>query len=210
MSPAAITAERTYKALKREVLSGRFTPGAVLSLPLLAREFGTSVSPVRDAMARLSGERILEAHPGGGFQLPALREKDLADLYRWHGHLLGLVLRERRRGWSMPDLTALFDAIDPNDAPGIANASDILFDRIADCSDNAEYATALRAAGDRLHATRIAEAVIPARIGELKAVATATASGSPGATRTAIWSYQRRRLRRIREIVTAAGGTLTA
>jgi DNA-binding GntR family transcriptional regulator len=209
MSPTALTAERIYVALKREILSGRFKPGGPLPLRSLASEFGTSVSPVRDAMARLCGERILETHPGGGFQRPALREKDLRALYGWHAHLLGLILRQRKPGWSMPDLSTLFDTLDPADAPAIADATATLFSRIAECSDNIEHVEALRAADARLQATRLAETDIPDRPAELRAVAAATASGSHSAARAAIWAYQRRRLRRIREIVRAAGGTIT-
>lgn len=209
MSPTALTADRIYTILKREILSGRFKPGSPLPLRSLAREFGTSVSPVRDAMVRLGGQRILETHAGGGFQCPTPRERDLRYLYSWHAHLLGLILRERKPGWSMPDLSTLFDTLDPTDAPAIADAAAILFGRIAECSDNIEHVEALLTADARLHATRIAETDIPDRIDELRAVAAATASGSHRAARAAIWAYQRRRLRRIREIVKAAGGTLT-
>lgn len=207
MSRTAQTAERIYVALKRELSSGRFRPGMPLPLRSLAREFETSVSPVRDAMVRLAGERILEAHPAGGFQRPALREKDLRQLYGWHAHLLGLLLRDRKPGWSISDLSPLFEVLDPADSSAIADATAALFCRIAECSDNVEHVEALRMADARLRAIRISEADIPDRVAELRAVAAATADGNHRAARTAIWAYQRRRLRRIREIVKAAGGT---
>lgn len=206
MSYGSTTVDRVYMLLKREILSGRFRPGSLLPLRSLAGEFGTSVSPVRDAMARLVGERILEVHIGGGCQRPILRERELSDLYSWHAHLMRLVLRDRRSDWIMPNLSDVFDALKPLDACAIADATSILFCRIAECSDNVEHVEAVRAANDRLHATRVAEACIPDRIDELRAVAAATVSGSHGAARAAIWSYQRRRLRRINDIVIAAGG----
>jgi DNA-binding GntR family transcriptional regulator len=208
MSHGSPTFDRVYAVLKREILSGRFKPGSLLPLRSLAGEFGTSVSPVRDAMARLVGERILEVHIGGGFQRPILREKELRDLYSWHTHLMRLVLRDRRREWIMPGLSPMFDALEPLNAQAIADATTILFCRIAECSDNIEHVEAVRTANDRLHATRVAEACVPDRVEELRAVAAATASGSHSAAQAAIWSYQRRRLRRIGDIVAAAGGAI--
>jgi DNA-binding GntR family transcriptional regulator len=199
--------DRVYDALKHETLSGRFKPGALLPLRLLAIEFGTSVSPVRDAMARLVGERILEMHTGGGFQRPLLREKELRDLYSWHTHLMRLVLRDRRPEWTMPDLSQVFDALEPLNAQAIADATSILFCRIAECSDNIEHVEAVRTANDRLHATRVAETDIPDRIEELRAVSAATGGGSQSAARTAIWSYHRRRLRRVGDIATVVTST---
>jgi hypothetical protein len=107
----------------------------------------------------------------------------------------------------MPDLGPLLDVLDPQDASAIASATTTLFCRIAECGQNIEHVEAARAAEARLQAIRMAEADIPDRIGELRLVAIATASGSCRAARAAIWAYQRRRLRRIREIVKAAGGT---
>lgn len=203
MSPGNVTADRVYEALKREILGSRFRPGALLPLHLLGKEFGTSVTPVRVAMARLVGERILESHVGGGFQRPLLLEKDLRDLYSWHAHLMRLVLRDRKHEWVMPDLSPMFDVLEPSDSAAIAEATAVLFCRIGECSGNVEHVAAVKAANDRLHATRIAETGIPDRIEELRAVATATASGSHRTARTAIWSYQRRRVRRIGAILIA-------
>lgn len=205
MSPGNITVDRVYETLKSELLSGRFRPGALLPLRLLAREFGTSVSPVRVAMARLVGERLLQTHAGGGFQRPQLLATDLGNLYSWHAHLMRLVLRNRRPEWTMPDLLPMLDALEPSNSHAVANATAILFGRIAECSDNFEHLEAVRAANDRLHATRIAEVDIPDRIEELLAVAAATASGSHSAARAAIWSYHRRRVRRLSSIIVAAG-----
>ena len=208
MAHGSTTVDRVYAVLKREILSGRFKPGSLLPLRSLGRELGTSVSPVRDAMARLVGERILEVHVGGGFQRPVLRERELRDLYSWHAHLMRLVLRNRSPEWIMPNLSEVFDALEPSNACAIADAATILFCRIAECSGNIEHIEAVRAVNDRLHATRVAETCVPDRVEELRAVAAATASGSHSAAQAAIWSYQRRRLRRIGDIVTTAGGTI--
>jgi DNA-binding GntR family transcriptional regulator len=209
MSPGAVIADHVYENLKRAIIAGRFRPGTALPVPQLARELGTSVSPVRDAMARLCGEKLLAFLPGGGFERPALTEKALQDLHRWHAHLLRLALREKRSGWTL-EPSDDFDILSPTNNVAIAEATATLFCAIAECSNNKEHVDAIRSATDRLHATRLAETDIPDRLEELRMVADAVAHGSSRTARAAIGAYERRRLRRIRKIVLAAGGTIAA
>jgi DNA-binding GntR family transcriptional regulator len=49
-----------YGKLCAMLRDGRFGPGAKLKLRELAEEFGTSLTPVRDALNRLAAERVLE------------------------------------------------------------------------------------------------------------------------------------------------------
>jgi DNA-binding GntR family transcriptional regulator len=49
-----------YGKLRAMLRDGRFGPGAKLKLRDLAQEFGTSLTPVRDALNRLVAERVLE------------------------------------------------------------------------------------------------------------------------------------------------------
>jgi DNA-binding GntR family transcriptional regulator len=68
-SPSPIVARGTgephralliYGELRAMLRDGRFGPGAKLKLRDLAQEFGTSLTPVRDALNRLVAERVLE------------------------------------------------------------------------------------------------------------------------------------------------------
>jgi DNA-binding GntR family transcriptional regulator len=49
-----------YGKLRAMLSDGRFVPGAKLKLRDLAQEFGTSNTPVREALNRLTAERVLE------------------------------------------------------------------------------------------------------------------------------------------------------
>src|SRR3546814_13376697 len=55
-----------------------------------------SATPVRDALHRLSGERIVDSWHQEGFRQPLLTEADLVDLYEWGGMLLALALTGRQ------------------------------------------------------------------------------------------------------------------
>ena len=60
MSPGPIF-ERVYLALKAQVTSGAFAPGDRLEPAALGEALNASITPVRDALHRLVGERIVEA-----------------------------------------------------------------------------------------------------------------------------------------------------
>ena len=94
MSPGA-TMERVYIDLKVRIMSGAYPPGTRLDPRQLARALGASATPVRDALHRLSGERIVDSWHQEGFRQPLLAEADLVELYEWGGMLLALALKGR-------------------------------------------------------------------------------------------------------------------
>lgn len=94
MSPGA-TMERVYLDLKSRVVSGVYPPGTRLDPRQLARSLNASATPVRDALHRLSGERVVDSWHQEGFRQPVMIEADLAELYEWGGMLLAFALRGR-------------------------------------------------------------------------------------------------------------------
>jgi DNA-binding GntR family transcriptional regulator len=53
--------ERTYEALKERILDQTLPAGTRLNIDALSRELGVSSSPIREALARLEGERLVVA-----------------------------------------------------------------------------------------------------------------------------------------------------
>ena len=51
---------------------GRFGAGMPLVVTTLARELGLSPTPVREALARLAGEGVIDHWPGRGYFAPGL------------------------------------------------------------------------------------------------------------------------------------------
>src|SRR3546814_2763447 len=82
-SPA--TSSRVYALLKEAILRGRFAPRTTLIERSLADDYGTSVTPIRNAASQLVGERLLSLHAGGGYEIPNDGVAELSDLYFWHG-----------------------------------------------------------------------------------------------------------------------------
>jgi DNA-binding GntR family transcriptional regulator len=58
--------EQVYEVLREEIVGGKLSPGERLSLSGLAEELGVSVTPVRDALRRLSLDGLVEIQPRRG------------------------------------------------------------------------------------------------------------------------------------------------
>ncbi|EKU72452.1 GntR family transcriptional regulator [Sphingobium yanoikuyae] len=148
------TSERVYDALRRRITQRAYRPGTRLDPSELSEEFGSSVTPVRDALHILIGEGLVATGPGEGFYIPHLDEPALQDLYDWTSDLLSAALRRQRRR-QPPTEQSLDNADDDAATPTAA-----LFSAIARRSDNREHALAMRWANARLHPLRLVEAQI--------------------------------------------------
>ncbi|WP_454884354.1 GntR family transcriptional regulator [Sphingomonas oryzagri] len=204
MSPEAVTAERIHLALKAEMIHGRFLPGIALNVQAIADEYGMSISPVRDGLQRMIGERLLVTRPGGGFECPRLSEDAARDLYFWHEQLLRWAIGSRRRPTGRIDLHDEIVRLDPEDQVGIAAATAELFYRIGEVSGSIEHMLAIRSAGERLHVLRLHETLLENRKPELKRLAALAKGGQVAPLRRAISLYHRRRMRFLGQILNKA------
>ena len=94
-----------HAQLRDALLAGRFEPGTVLTLRSLAESFGTSITPVRDAVTRLVAQGVLQQGPRNSAIVPNLSRKDLADLTVVRCALEGRAAREA--ALQRPDAAAL-------------------------------------------------------------------------------------------------------
>lgn len=62
--------------------------GAPLVVTDVAGDLGLSPTPVREALARLAGEGVIEHRPGRGYFTPSPAVEDIAELYRLHRRLV--------------------------------------------------------------------------------------------------------------------------
>ena len=75
--------DRAYAALKSALLEGRYAPGDRIILRDVADELGISLTPVRDAVNRLTAEKILGrggVGNGGGATVPLLSADQFSQL----------------------------------------------------------------------------------------------------------------------------------
>jgi DNA-binding GntR family transcriptional regulator len=69
-------------AMRADVLGGRVRPGQALPVAELADRLGVSVTVVREALTRLSGEGLVFLEPRVGFRVVELSVEHLVDLTR--------------------------------------------------------------------------------------------------------------------------------
>lgn len=188
MSPGA-TMERVYLDLKARILSGAYPPGTRLEAAQLSRSLGASATPVRDALYRLSGERIIESWHQEGFRQPLLSEADLVDLYGWAGALLSMALKGRA---PRPDLPG--GRIDLAASDSYSEGIDRLFRTIATGSSNGELRASIINSVERSMTVRAIEVRVDgAAVDALAAMSEDYRFGRWSALRSKITRFHRRR-----------------
>jgi DNA-binding GntR family transcriptional regulator len=135
------TFDRIYNALKGQLASGIHAPGDHLEPAVIGEALFASITPVRDALHRLAGERLVEAPRHNGFRVPSPTEAELRDLYRWNCRLLELALGR--------------PASPARDDPAADAAS--LFQLVARLSANRVHERAVYNESDRLGSMRALE-----------------------------------------------------
>ena len=73
--------ERAYQHIKKLVSDGVLGPGAGVSELVLAKELGSSRTPIREAMKQLDAEGLLEQNQNGGMVVAQLERGDIIELY---------------------------------------------------------------------------------------------------------------------------------
>ncbi|HEY9138939.1 MAG TPA: GntR family transcriptional regulator [Terriglobus sp.] len=72
--------EKAYQYIRGQINSGELAPGRPLSELLLAKELGSSRTPIREAIGLLVSEGILETTHNRGAQVRKLTRSDIIDL----------------------------------------------------------------------------------------------------------------------------------
>jgi DNA-binding GntR family transcriptional regulator len=199
MSPAGRpgTFERVYAAIKGQLRNGLFRPGDRLEPAALADELNASVTPIRDALHRLTGERLIEAPRHEGFRVPLMTETTLRHLYAWHRDLLVLAILSR---WTS-ERFLLTDQVLP-DAANQSESQNALFFMLGRLTGNPEVIVALEAVTERLGPVqRLEEALLDAISDETDEIAEALRSADRSRLRRALVRYHRRRERIVPDLL---------
>lgn len=85
-------ADQIFEQLERDILTGKYQRGEVLSELRLSSELGVSRTPVREAVRRLEQENILK-ETGRGMVVVGISREDMMDMYEVRMQLEGLAAR---------------------------------------------------------------------------------------------------------------------
>lgn len=104
-------ADQIFEQLERDILSGRYSRGEILSELSLAKELGVSRTPIREAIRRLEQENILE-ETGRGLMVIGISREDMMDMYEIRLQLEGLSARRAAERITAEELAAMRDILD--------------------------------------------------------------------------------------------------
>jgi len=128
--------ERALRQLRARILSGELKPDTHISETAAAEEMGVSRTPMREAMAQLVEEGLLERRQSGRCTVRPLTRDDIVDHIELRGVLEGTVVRLAAERGADPDAMARCAGIlDRIDLALGASAEEIAFDRYADLNE---------------------------------------------------------------------------
>ena len=73
--------EKAYLHIQQLIANGTMPAGSAISELLLAKELGSSRTPIRESMNQLAAEGLLTQSPGGGMVVAQLSREDIIELY---------------------------------------------------------------------------------------------------------------------------------
>ena len=82
-------ADQIFEQLERDILSGKYPRGELLTELRLSEELGVSRTPIREAIRRLEQENILE-EAGRGVTVVGISREDMLDMYEIRIRIEGL------------------------------------------------------------------------------------------------------------------------
>lgn len=100
--------ERLYETLKEDILFNRYNPGAELQIDKLAKEFGVSSTPIREALVRLEGDGLVVSIPNRGVQVAPISLEDVKNMYEVRRLLEPQAARIAARHCEEQEATALY------------------------------------------------------------------------------------------------------
>lgn len=126
-------------AIKKQILSGQWRPGARLTERALCEFTGASRSSVREALQALLREGFVSTQPNRGFRVATLDASEAADIYQVRSVLEGLAARnfinmatESQRAALREALDALEDAVKREDVEAQLQAIEAFYDALLD------------------------------------------------------------------------------
>jgi DNA-binding GntR family transcriptional regulator len=85
---------RLVRRLREDIVSGAMRPGAKINLALVREGLGVSLSPLREALARLVAEGLVEFEDNRGYRVAPVSLENLAEVTHLRVELECLALRD--------------------------------------------------------------------------------------------------------------------
>lgn len=94
LAPEALTlADRVFSEIQNAIVKGELQPGSKMSEAELAARYGVSRGPLREALRRLEGRKLLTRIPHVGVRVISLSFEELIQIYQVREAMEGLAAR---------------------------------------------------------------------------------------------------------------------
>jgi DNA-binding GntR family transcriptional regulator len=93
MQPPSTATDQVYDAMRGMIIQGEMPPGSRLIHRQLAKRFGTSNTPVIEAIRRLDRDGLVDCFPGWGAQVKSWTREDIETAYLAREALEGIACR---------------------------------------------------------------------------------------------------------------------
>lgn len=108
-------ADKVCEKIVTAIVIGEIAPGSKISEPELAKEYGISRGPLREAIRRLEGLKLVERKPHVGARVVKLSLKELVEIYRVREALEGMACRMAAEFMSRDEIQDLRDLLDEHE-----------------------------------------------------------------------------------------------
>ena len=140
-----------YQSIRKAILRGDYLPGERLMEERLARNLGTSRTPVREALRKLEVEKIVSHNPHKGVVVSEISMDEIENLYEIRTLVETIIAKHAARNATPEDITRLTELMDMEES---ATDPDVIADcidkchcviaEIADCPQIADLARIIR------------------------------------------------------------------
>jgi DNA-binding GntR family transcriptional regulator len=103
----ATLADSLFDRLRQALVAGDIPPGTKISEPELARSFGVSRGPLREAIGRLEACGLVSRRPNVGARVVSLSAADLVEIYHVREALEGMAARLAAERMSEGEIAAM-------------------------------------------------------------------------------------------------------
>jgi len=103
LNPRRNLAREVLLSLRAEIISGQLQPGEPLAEPVLAKQFGSSRAPVREALIELEREGLVQFELTGRTKVRTLTEQDFDEIRDARIALESLAARRASARWTLKD-----------------------------------------------------------------------------------------------------------
>jgi len=184
--------EAAVAAVRQAIRDQAVAPGEALRVDTLARRLRMSATPIREALAYLSGAGVAERQ-GRGYRVPRLDPSDVIELYQLHHAYVRMALEDAALDAEVADPAS--SGAEPVSEPTYRGRVEAFWRALAAAAGHDRLQRTLHGLADQLALVRQAEPRVFADVeAELGALARLGEADRPSAFDAAVEAYHRRRI----------------